>query len=138
MTAPAFAGCARAAGILRLVRRGLLPLVTVFFSVPVLAASPFRTVTPREWQPQATVGILDRVTLRIHWHDNVDLLRATAKQHNLSVVDLHGFSILRRNTESGEWVCDVFVVRMRGALVDNDRTVTFGHEVLHCFGFSHD
>jgi hypothetical protein len=27
---------------------------------------------------------------------------------------------------------------MRGALVDNDRTVTFGHEVLHCFGFRHE
>jgi hypothetical protein len=45
---------------------------------------------------------------------------------------------LRRNKETGEWVCDVFVVRMRGALVDNARTVTLGHEVLHCVGFSHD
>jgi len=27
---------------------------------------------------------------------------------------------------------------MKGAFVDDDRTVTFGHEALHCFGFNHD
>jgi hypothetical protein len=25
-----------------------------------------------------------------------------------------------------------------GAFVDDDRTKTFGHEVLHCFGLRHD
>lgn len=95
-------------------------------------------VKPDEWQPHTTVGILDRVTLKVHWHDGIEQLRQTAKSHDVSLVDLRGFSILRRNTESGEWVCDVFVVRMRGALVDNDRTMTFGHEVLHCFGHGHE
>ena len=86
----------------------------------------------------AKVGILDRVTLRVHWHESLKLLREAAVAHNIAATDLHGFSLLRRDAETGAWVCDVFVVRMRGALVDNDRTVTFGHEVLHCFGFRHE
>lgn len=120
----------------RAFRRAAL-LLAMVAAGPVFGG-PLGMVTPDQWQPHVKVGILDRVTLRIHWHDNIELLRASAKGHDVSVVGLHGFSILRRNTESGEWVCDVFVVRMRGALVDNDRTVTFGHEVLHCFGFRHE
>ena len=71
-------------------------------------------------------------------HDNVRLLREAAIAHDVDDGDLHGFSILRRNSATGEWVCDVFVVRMRGTLVDNDKTMTFGHEMLHCFGLRHD
>lgn len=113
-------------------------LLLAILTASTAFAGPLGMVAPDQWQPHTKVGILDRVTLRVHWHDNLELLRETAKGHNVGVVDLRGFSILRRNTESGEWICDVFVVRMRGALVDNDRTVTFGHEVLHCFGFRHE
>jgi hypothetical protein len=117
--------------------------VTLGLCSAILVASPafasrLGMVAPEQWQPHAKVGILDDVTLRIHWHDSIKLLREAAVEHDVSAVDLHGFSILRRNTETGEWVCDLFVVRMHGALVDNDRTVTFGHEVLHCFGFRHE
>jgi hypothetical protein len=95
-------------------------------------------VTPDQWEPHPQVGILDRVRRNIHWHDNIKLLREAALEHNVSAIDLHGFSVLRRNNANGEWVCDLFVVRMKGALVDNARTVTFRHEVLHCFGFPHE
>ena len=64
--------------------------------------------------------------------------RSSARKKAPSATDLHGFSVLHGNAKTGEYVCDVHVVRMRGALVDNDRTVTFGHEVLHCFGFRHE
>jgi hypothetical protein len=33
---------------------------------------------------------------------------------------------------------NLYVVKMTGAFVDDDRTKTFGHEVLHCFGLRHD
>jgi hypothetical protein len=106
-------------------------------SIPPAYAGPVGMVTPDRWRPHADVGVLDHVTLRMHWYDSFELLREAAVEHDLSDEGLHGFSILRRNTATGEWVCDVFVLKMRGALVDNDRTVTFGHEVLHCFGFRH-
>src|SRR5262245_16411598 len=87
-------------------------------------ANPLGVVTPDRWMPHEKVGVLDHVTMRIHWHDDIESLRETAAQHEVSAVDLHGFSILRRNSETGEFVCDVYAVRMRGALVDNDRTMT--------------
>jgi hypothetical protein len=117
--------------------RTLALLCTMLASWPAFA-NPLGIVTPDRWRPHEKVGVLDNVTLRMHWHDNLEALRAAAIGHNLNVVDLHGFSTLRRNKETGEWVCDVFVVRMRGALVDNARTVTLGHEILHCVGFSHE
>jgi hypothetical protein len=101
-------------------------------------ANPLGIVTPDRWQPHAKVGVLDRVTLEIHWLESLEALRETAVLHDVIATDLHAFSILRGNPKTGEYVCEVFVVRMRGALVDNDRTVTFGHEVLHCFGFRHE
>ena len=51
---------------------------------------------------------------------------------------LHGFSVLKRNSETGAYVCDIYVVKMIGAQVDGDRTTTFGHEVAHCFGLRHE
>ena len=111
-------------------------LATVLAMSPAFAGS-FGMVTPDRWRPHADVGVLDRVTLRMHWYDSLELLRDAAVGQDMSAEGLHGFSVLRRNTATGEWVCDVYVVKMRGALVDNDRTVTFGHEVLHCFGLMH-
>jgi hypothetical protein len=93
---------------------------------------------PDQWVPHSAVGVLDRVTLRMHWYGSLATLREALSEHDLKPRNLHGFSILRRNTATGEYVCDVYVVRMGGALVDGARTVTLGHEVLHCFGMSHD
>ena len=115
-----------------------LALLWAMLSLAPAFAGTLGMATPDRWQPHAKVGVLDLVTVRMHWYDSLALLREAALGHELSGDELHGFSVLRRNTATGEWVCDVFVVRMRGALVDNDRTVTFGHELLHCFGLRHE
>ena len=83
------------------------------------------------------MGTLERVTLRVHWYDTKAELRSAANERNIAPRSLHGFSVLSRNRETGEYVCDVFVVRLQGSLVDNDSTVSFGHEALHCLGFAH-
>jgi hypothetical protein len=116
----------------------LTPLALATLAIAPAFAGPGSIAAPDQWQPHAKVGILDNVTLRVHWHDSLKLLREAAAAQNVDAIDLHGFSVLRRSGETGEWVCDLYVVKMRGALVDNDRTVTFGHEVLHCFGFRHE
>ena len=116
---------------------GLAVLWAILATPPALAG-PVGMVTPDRWRPHADVGVLDHVTLRMHWYDSLEQLREAAPEQAVGDGDLQGFSILRRNTETGTWVCDVFVVKMRGALVDNDRTMTFGHELLHCFGLRHD
>jgi hypothetical protein len=92
------------------------------------------------WQPLPSVGVLDNIVLRIHWFGSSAELREAAKNSGQAIkdTDLKGFSFLKRNTQTGEYVCDVYVVKMAGGLVDRDRTTTFGHEVLHCLGLHHD
>jgi hypothetical protein len=92
------------------------------------------------WQPLPSVGLLDNVALRIHWFRNSAELREAAKNSGQDIkdADLKGFSLLKRNTQTGEYVCDVYAVKMAGGLVDRDRTTTFGHEILHCLGLHHD
>ena len=114
-----------------------LGLLWVIAGSPAFA-NPLGMETPDRWAAYPTVGVLERVTLRVHWHESLEALREAATGRDLSPRDLHGFSVLSRNKGTGEYVCDVYVMRMSGALVDNDRTVTFGHEALHCFGFGHD
>ena len=104
-----------------------LGLLATILAIPPAFAGSLGDTTPDRWRPHAEVGVLENVTLRMHWYDSLELLRAAAVGYDVDDDGLHGFSILRRNTATGEWVCDVYVVKMRGALVDNDRTVTFGH-----------
>ena len=118
-------------------RSTALTVLWMILTVPSLADSQ-TMAHPDRWQAHAQVGVLDNVTLRVHWHDNLEALRVTARDRNIRAFDVRGFSILRRDTVSGAWVCDVFVVRLGGGLVDRERTTTFGHEILHCVGFHHD
>jgi hypothetical protein len=92
------------------------------------------------WRPYPDVGLLERVVLRIHWFDSAKELRDAAESSGQEIkeIGLNGFSILKRNTKTGEYSCDLYVVRMTGAFIDGDRTTTFGHEVLHCFGLKHE
>lgn len=95
---------------------------------------------PNRWRPYPNVGLLEGVALRIHWFESTDELRAAAENSGQEIkeIGLNGFSILKRNTKTGEYVCDLYVVKMTGAQVDGDHTTTFGHEVLHCFGLRHE
>ncbi len=92
------------------------------------------------WRTLPAVGLLTNVAVRMHWFDSSEELRAASERSGQAIneVGLHGFSILRRNTQTGDYVCDIYVVKMTGAYVDGDRTTTFGHEVLHCFGLKHE
>ena len=92
------------------------------------------------WRPNSNVGLQEGVTLRIHWFESSRALREAAKRDGREIrqMGLHGFSVLKRNTETGGYVCDVYVMKMTGEQVDGDRTRTFGHEVLHCFGLEHE
>ena len=119
-------------------QRFLSVLLAAIVAASASAANPTRLPAPDRWLPHAQLGLLEWVTLRVHWYETAAALHGAARERNISPRDLHGFSILSRNVATGEYFCDVFVVRMRGAAVDEEGTVTFGHEALHCFGFSHD
>ena len=45
----------------------------------------------------------------------------------------HGFSILKTNRETGARTCEVYLPNeQRPGEVDDDGTLTLGHELLHC------
>jgi len=45
----------------------------------------------------------------------------------------HGFSILKTNRETGARTCEVYLPnKRRPEKVDDDGTLTLGHELLHC------
>ena len=88
MTTPALS--LRAAPFAR--RSRGFPELTCIWLVLVLAASSagaesLGMVTPDQWQPHAKVGILDRVTLRVHWHESLKLLREAAVAHNIAATE---------------------------------------------------
>jgi len=93
----------------------------------------------QHWQPLPGVGVLNYVVLHVHWFDSTAELREAAKNsgQGINYTEIKGFSFLKRNTESGEYVCEVYVVKMGGGRVESDRTTTFGHELLHCLGLYH-
>ncbi len=137
------AGRARLGRLLRRVWRRFLKTccngcawLTVLASLAF--AEPARAESWDRWLPYQGVGVLEGVVLRIHWFANVAALREAAKNSGVKDTEPKGFSILKRNTQTGEYVCDVYVVKMTGTAVDGDDTTTFGHEVLHCLGLRHE
>lgn len=45
----------------------------------------------------------------------------------------HGFSILKTNRETGARTCEIYLPNdQRPGKVDDDGTLTLGHELLHC------
>ena len=101
---------------------------------------PANADTPDRWRPNPNVGVLESVTLRIHWFESSAELREAAENSGQKINEngLLGYSLLKRNKQTGEYFCDIYVVKMTSAQVDGDRTMTFGHEVLHCFGLKHE
>src|SRR5262245_9318048 len=71
-------------------------------------AQPVNADGPDRWRPYPGVGVLESVSLRIHWFDSTEELRDAAKTSGQPIkeIGLHGFSILKRNTETGEYVCE--------------------------------
>jgi hypothetical protein len=45
----------------------------------------------------------------------------------------HGFSILKKNTETGALTCEIYLPHdQRPREVDDEATLSLGHELLHC------
>jgi hypothetical protein len=64
---------------------------------------PASAESPDRWRTYPDVGLLEGVALRIHWFDSTGELREAAKASGQEIkeVGLNGFSILKRNTNSG-------------------------------------
>ena len=114
-------------------------LLLLLLAAVTLAGTGNANERPR-WRTHPDVGLLTNVVLRIYWFDSSEALReaSEASGQQINETGLKGFSLLKRNSKTGEYVCELYVLKMTGAQLDGDRTTTFGHEVLHCFGLRHE
>ena len=86
------------------------------------------------WARAAEVGT---VRVQIHWV-SADELRAAARTvGKRPQAEPFGFSVLRKNLETGAYACDIYMPR-QPTRVDDRVTNPLGHELAHCLGFSHE
>jgi|KBSSwiStaDraftv2_1062776.scaffolds.fasta_scaffold56260_2 hypothetical protein len=86
------------------------------------------------WARAAEVGT---VRVQIHWV-SADELRAAARTvGKRPQAEPFGFSVLRKNLETGAYACDIYMPR-QPTRVDDRVTNHLGHELAHCLGFSHE
>lgn len=77
------------------------------------------------------------VTVRIHWVSTVELLAAARDVGKKPQTAPMGFSVLRKNVETGAYTCDVYMPN-RPVRIWDKPTTSLGHELAHCLGFVHN
>jgi len=87
---------------------------------------------------KATLDVQD-MRLLVTYVSTGELVKLQRKYGaNVSLRDVrqdhrHGFSILKTNRETGARTCEVYLPNeQRPGEVDDDGTLTLGHELLHC------
>jgi len=81
--------------------------------------------------------VVPEVRIAIHWVSHSELSKVAFEVGKRARTRPHGFSVLRHNPGTREYRCDIYLLK-RPARVDDQATVTLGHELAHCLGFSHD
>ena len=84
-----------------------------------------------------SIAAVDTVTVRIHWVSVVELEAAARGVGKSSADRPLGFSVLRKNVATDGYVCDIYLPQ-RQQRIDDRGTVSLGHEMAHCLGFSHE
>jgi hypothetical protein len=85
----------------------------------------------------SSIAPVDTVTVRIHWVSISELEAAAREVGKRSADRPLGFSVLRKNVATDGYVCDIYLPQ-RPERVDDRPTVSLGHEMAHCLGFSHE
>src|SRR5262245_14933302 len=84
-----------------------------------------------------SIASVDAVTVRIHWVSMIELEAAARAVGRPRSDRPLAFSVLRKNVATDSYVCDIYLPQ-RPAKVDDRGTVSLGHEMAHCLGFSHE
>jgi hypothetical protein len=85
----------------------------------------------------SSVAPVETVTVRIHWVSVAELEEAAGNVGKHNAERPLGFSVLRKNVATDAYVCDIYLPQ-RPEHVDDRGTVSLGHEMAHCLGFSHE
>lgn len=97
-------------------------------TAPLLANEPFTwTLQVNNMHVLVSYVTTDEILLLHRRHGKHVDLRDIRQHHR------RGFSILRTNRETGVRTCEIYIPNEhRPAKVDDDGTMTLGHELLHC------
>lgn len=85
------------------------------------------------WTVSAEVPV---VTVRIHWVSRAELLETARNLGKRPQTTALAFSVLRENVATGDYVCDVYMLKQPVRVWD-EPTASLGHELAHCLGFVH-
>jgi hypothetical protein len=85
----------------------------------------------------SVVEDVQTVTVRIHWVSTVELRAAARDVGKSARTTPLGFSVLRKNGQTGAYTCDVYTTQ-RPVRTWDKATTSLGHELAHCLGFVHD
>ena len=111
--------------------RPTLPIALIALALlapPVLAGDLIKpTIDLHEMRVIVSyVSISELVNLQVTYGGYVD-------RRDLRQDSRHGFSILKRNRETGAVTCEIYLPNEQRPLkVDDAATLTLGHELLHC------
>jgi hypothetical protein len=86
------------------------------------------------WESVAAVA---EVTVRVHWVSTAELTAAARRLGKRPDGKAMAFSVLRKDTKTGIFVCDIYSP-YRPARLQDRATASLGHEAAHCLGFSHE
>lgn len=82
---------------------------------------------------------LTNVTVEVYWMQSEEAIADVRASYegDFMLDRAAGFSVLKRNLETGELTCAIYVLKPR--MVNDRRTTALGHELLHCLaGAYHD
>jgi hypothetical protein len=85
--------------------------------------------------PAVEVG--SEVLVRVTWVENMQELAQRARATG-AVVPRNGaraFTVLKRNVQTGQMICEITAVRPR--MWDDTNMDALGHELMHCYGYDH-
>ena len=92
-------------------------------------------------EPLREILHVESVRVEVTWIETRAAMDAKRREYGRAAVgdhvirtSLEGFSVLGKR--DGEFVCLIFAPKP--ARFDDNINTTLGHELLHCFGFSHD
>jgi|SRR5690606_994232 len=88
---------------------------------------------PERWHSLTAVP---KVTVYVHWVSTAELRGAAHRYGRQPKSKPTGFAVLKWNPAAGELVCELYLTTPPTRLGDR-ATMTLGHEMAHCLGFSH-
>jgi hypothetical protein len=84
-----------------------------------------------------TIDVGTEFTVRITWVETIQQVAQAARATGAAIPrnGARAFTVLKRNSQTGEYVCEITAVKPR--MWDDSSMDAIGHELMHCMAFDH-